>query len=117
MVICFGAITNLANNDRPETATGQLRVSVENVHAFVLGGPRGPDGSPPTIFNGFRYPIGELRGPTASSDQHAYGPMAALRITRLVVTSAWDAPGSAAAGMVDVILKDEKRLFPAPNFS
>jgi hypothetical protein len=35
MVICFGAMTNL-DNDKPETATGQPRVSVENVHAFVL---------------------------------------------------------------------------------
>jgi malate dehydrogenase len=38
-------------------------------------------------------------------------------ITRLVATSAWDAPGSGAADMVEVILEDEKRFFPAPNFS
>jgi hypothetical protein len=28
-----------------------------------------------------------------------------------------DAPGSAAAGMVEVILKGENRLFPAPGSS
>src|SRR6185436_7928077 len=37
-------------------------------------------------------------------------------ITKLVGTSAWYAPGSAAAEMVEVILKDKKKILPCSIF-
>ena len=37
-------------------------------------------------------------------------------ITKLVGTSAWYAPGSAAAEMVEVILKDKKKILPCSVF-
>jgi hypothetical protein len=73
MVICLGAITNPATNDKPETATGQLRGSVENVHASSLVGHGGPM-APPTIFNGCGYSAyGASAGRRRRDDQQAYG--------------------------------------------
>jgi len=37
-------------------------------------------------------------------------------ITKLVGTSAWYAPGSAAAEMVEIILKDKKKIVPCSVF-
>lgn len=37
-------------------------------------------------------------------------------ITKLIGTSAWYAPGAAAAQMVDAILKDQRRVFPCSAF-
>jgi malate dehydrogenase len=37
-------------------------------------------------------------------------------ITKLVGTSAWYAPGSAAAEMVEAILKDKKKILPCSVF-
>ena len=42
--------------------------------------------------------------------------MAGAEITRLVGTSAWYAPGSAAAEMVEIILKDKKKIVPCSVF-
>jgi malate/lactate dehydrogenase len=111
MVMCFGAITTLANNDKPETATGQLRASVENVRAFVPGGPGDPIAPLPRYSAVAGIPIAELLPADrieATCQRTADG---GAKITRLVGTSAWDAPGSAAAGMVDVTLKDERDCF------
>jgi malate dehydrogenase len=37
-------------------------------------------------------------------------------ITKMVGTSAWYAPGSAAAEMVEIILKDKKKIVPCSVF-
>ena len=92
MVICFGAITTLAHNDKPETATRQLRVSVENVHAFVFGGPGARIASLPRYSAVAGIPMAELLPADrieATSQRRADG---GAKITGLVVTSAWTRP-------------------------
>ena len=49
----------------------------------------------------------------AISDRTANG---GAEITKLVGTSAWYAPGSAAAEMVEIILKDKKKIVPCSVF-
>jgi malate dehydrogenase len=61
-------------------------------------------------------PITELLSPEridAISKRTARG---GLEITELVGTSAWYAPGSAAAEMVEAILKDKKKILPCSVF-
>jgi malate dehydrogenase len=90
----------------------ELNVSVENIHAFVLGG------HGDTMVPLLRYstvagiPITELISKEridAISKRTADG---GAEITKLVGTSAWYAPGSAAAEMVEIILKDKKKIVP-----
>ena len=86
----------------------ELNVSVENVHAFVLGG-HGDTMVPLARYSTVAgIPITELMSKErieAISKRTADG---GAEITKLVGTSAWYAPGSAAAEMVEVILKDKK---------
>ncbi len=42
--------------------------------------------------------------------------MGGAEITKLVGTSAWFAPGAAAAEMVECILKDKKKILPCSVF-
>src|SRR5215213_9441024 len=94
----------------------ELNVSVENVHAFVL------DGHGDTMVPLPRYstvagiPITELLSAeriAAISKRTAEG---GAEITKLVGTSAWYAPGSAAAEMVEAILQDKRKILPCSVF-
>src|SRR5436305_8878590 len=61
-------------------------------------------------------PITELMSPErikAICDRTANG---GAEITKLVGTSAWYAPGAAAAQMVECILKDKKKILPCSVF-
>src|SRR4026209_302483 len=94
----------------------ELNVSVENVHAFVLGGHGDTMVPLPRYSTVAGIPITELvpaDGIGASSKRAADG---GAEITKLVGTSAWYAPGSAAAEMVDSILKDKKKIVPCSVF-
>src|ERR1700752_4238815 len=87
----------------------ELNVSVENVHAFVLGGHGDTMVPLPRYSTGAGIPITELLSKEridAISKRTADGRG---EITKLVGTSAWYAPGSAAAEMVEIILKDKKK--------
>jgi malate dehydrogenase len=94
----------------------ELNVSVENVHSFVLGG-HGDTMVPLARYSTVAgIPITELISKErieAISKRTADG---GAEITKLVGTSAWYAPGSAAAEMVEVILKDKKKILPCSVF-
>ena len=94
----------------------ELNVSVENVHAFVLGGHGDTMVPLPRYSTVAGIPITELLSKDridAISRRTADG---GAEITKLVGTSAWYAPGSAAAEMVEVILKDKKKILPCSVF-
>ena len=93
-------------------------VSVENIHAFVLGG-HGDTMVPLARYSTIAgIPLPDYPGMTAEkiaaiSARTANG---GAEITKLVGTSAWYAPGSAAAEMVECILKDKKKILPCSVF-
>jgi malate dehydrogenase len=90
----------------------ELNVSVENVHAFVLGGHGDTMVPLPRYSTVAGIPITELLPKDridAISRRTADG---GAEITKLVGTSAWYAPGSAAAEMVETILMDKKKILP-----
>jgi malate dehydrogenase len=94
----------------------ELNVSVENVHAFVLGGHGDAMVPLPRFSTIAGIPITELLSKEridAISKRTADG---GAEITKLVGTSAWYAPGSAAAEMVEAILKDKKKILPCSVF-
>src|ERR671934_1492966 len=94
----------------------ELNVSVENVHAFVLGGHGDTMVPLPRYSTVAGIPITELLSRDrieAISKRTADG---GAEITKLVGTSAWYAPGSAAAEMVEAILKDKKKILPCSVF-
>jgi malate dehydrogenase len=92
----------------------ELNVSVENVHAFVLGG-HGDTMVPLARYSTVAgIPLADYPGMTAEkiatiSKRTADG---GAEITKLVGTSAWYAPGSATAEMIEAILKDKKKILP-----
>ena len=95
----------------------ELGLSVENIHAFVLGGhgdtmvplPRYSTvaGIPLTEMVDMGYltqaKLDEICTRTANGG---------AELTKLIGTSAWYAPGAAAAEMVEAILKDRKMILP-----
>jgi malate dehydrogenase len=89
-------------------------VSVENIHAFVLGG-HGDTMVPLARYSTIAgIPLPDFPGMTpekiaAISARTANG---GAEITKLVGTSAWYAPGAAAAEMVECMLKDKKKIVP-----
>jgi malate dehydrogenase len=94
----------------------ELNVSVENIHAFVLGGHGDTMVPLPRYSTVAGIPITKLLSAErikAICDRTASG---GAEITKLVGTSAWYAPGSAAAEMVEVILKDKKKIVPCSVF-
>ncbi len=93
-------------------------VSVENIHAFVLGGHGDTMVPLPRYSTIAGIPLPDYPGMTAEriaaiSKRTADG---GAEITKLVGTSAWYAPGSAAAEMVEIILKDKKKIVPCSVF-
>jgi malate dehydrogenase len=94
----------------------ELNVSIENVHAFVLGGHGDTMVPLPRYSTVSGIPITELLPADrieAIAKRTADG---GAEITKLVGTSAWYAPGSAAAEMVEAILKDKKKILPCSVF-
>ena len=94
----------------------ELNVSVDNIHAFVLGGHGDTMVPLPRYSTVAGIPITELISPErikAICERTANG---GAEITKLVGTSAWYAPGAAAAEMVENILKDTKKIMPCSVF-
>jgi malate dehydrogenase len=90
----------------------ELNVSVENVHAFVLGGHGDTMVPLPRLSTVAGIPITQLLSKDridAITKRTADG---GAEITKLVGTSAWYAPGESAAEMVEAILKDKKKILP-----
>src|SRR5207342_3585402 len=96
----------------------EFNVSVEDVSAFVLGG-HGDTMVPLARYSTIAgIPLPDYPGMSADriaaiSKRTADG---GAEITKLVGTSAWYAPGSAAAEMVEIILKDKKKIVPCSVF-
>jgi malate dehydrogenase len=90
----------------------ELNVSVENVHAFVLGG-HGDTMVPLARYSTVAgIPLPELLSKDRIDTIAKRTADGGAEITKLVGTSAWFAPGSAVVEMVDAILKDKKKILP-----
>jgi len=90
----------------------ELGVSVQNINSFVLGGHGDTMVPLPRYSTVSGVPLTELLSADkikAIGDRTANG---GAEITKLVGTSAWYAPGQAAAEMVEAILKDKKKILP-----
>src|SRR5579864_7746029 len=90
----------------------ELNVSVENVHAFVLGGHGDTMVPLPRYSTVAGIPITELLTKEKIDAICARTANGGAEITKLVGTSAWYAPGAAAAEMVEAILKDKRKILP-----
>jgi malate dehydrogenase len=94
----------------------ELKVSVENVHAFVLGGHGDTMVPLPRYSTVAGVPITELMSKERIEAICTRTANGGAEITKLVGTSAWFAPGAAAAEMVECILKDKKKILPCSVF-
>jgi len=94
----------------------ELNVSVENIHAFVLGGHGDTMVPLPRYSTVAGIPITELISKERIDAICKRTADGGAEITKLVGTSAWYAPGSAAAEMVEIILKDKKKIVPCSIF-
>ncbi|HKB79000.1 MAG TPA: malate dehydrogenase, partial [Thermoanaerobaculia bacterium] len=94
----------------------ELKVSVENTHAFVLGGHGDTMVPLPRYSTVAGIPITELISKErieAIVDRTRKG---GGEIVSLLKTSAWYAPGAAAVEMVEAILKDKRKILPCAAF-
>src|SRR6266436_5024711 len=94
----------------------ELNVSVDNVHAFVLGGHGDTMVPLPRYSTVAGVPITELMSKERVDAICKRTAEGGAEITKLVGTSAWYAPGAAAAEMVECILKDQKKILPCSVF-
>jgi len=94
----------------------ELNVSVENIHAFVLGGHGDTMVPLPRYSTVAGVPITELLSSERIAAICKRTADGGAEITKLVGTSAWYAPGAAAAEMVECILKDKKKILPCSVF-
>jgi malate dehydrogenase len=94
----------------------ELKVSVENVHSFVLGGHGDTMVPLPRYSTVAGIPLTELLPKEKIDAISARTANGGAEITKLVGTSAWYAPGQAAAEMCEAILKDKKKILPCSVF-
>jgi malate dehydrogenase len=90
----------------------ELHVSVENVHAFVLGGHGDTMVPLPRYSTVAGIPITELMDQATIDRIVARTANGGAEITKLVGTSAWYAPGASATEMVEAILLDKHKILP-----
>jgi malate dehydrogenase len=94
----------------------ELDVSVENVHAFVLGGHGDTMVPLPRYSTVAGIPITDLMDQATIDRIVARTARGGLEITELVGTSAWYAPGASVVQMIEAILLDKKRILPCSVF-
>jgi len=94
----------------------ELNVSVENVHAFVLGGHGDTMVPLPRYSTVAGIPITELMDKSTIDRISARTAGGGLEITQLVGTSAWYAPGASVVEMVEAIMLDKKKIVPCSVF-
>ena len=93
-----------------------LNVSVENTHAFVLGGHGDTMVPLPRFSTVAGIPIPELL-PKEKIDAIVKRTRdGGAEIVNLLKTSAWYAPASAVVEMVDAVLKDKKKILPCAAY-
>jgi malate dehydrogenase len=90
----------------------ELKVSVENVHAFVLGGHGDTMVPLPRLSTVAGIPITQLLSKDRIDAICKRTADGGAEITKLVGTSAWYAPGESAVEMVEAILMDKKKILP-----
>jgi malate dehydrogenase len=94
----------------------ELKVSVENIHAFVLGGHGDTMVPLPRYSTVSGIPITELL-PKETIDRLVQRTRdGGAEIVGLLKTSAWYAPASSVVEMVDAILNDRKKILPCSAF-
>jgi len=94
----------------------ELKVSVENTHAFVLGGHGDTMVPLPRYSTVAGIPITELISREridAIVDRTRNG---GAEIVNLLKTSAWYAPGASTVEMVEAILKDKRKILPCAAY-
>jgi len=94
----------------------ELSVSVENVHAFVLGGHGDTMVPLPRYSTVAGIPITDLMDKATIDRISARTAGGGAEITKLVGTSAWYAPGAAVVQMVEAILLDKHKIVPCSVF-
>ena len=95
----------------------ELNVSVENTHAFVLGGHGDTMVPLPRYSTVAGVPITELLTPERVEAIVTRTAAGGAEIVKLLGSgSAYYAPGSAVVEMVDAILKDKKKILPCAAF-
>jgi malate dehydrogenase len=94
----------------------ELNVSVENVHAFVLGGHGDTMVPLPRYSTVAGIPITDLMDKGTIDRISARTAGGGLEITQLVGTSAWYAPGASVVEMVEAILLDKHKIVPCSVF-
>jgi malate dehydrogenase len=90
----------------------ELNVSVENVHAFVLGGHGDTMVPLPRYSTVAGIPITDLMDKATIDRISARTAGGGLEITQMVGTSAWYAPGASVVEMVEAILLDKHKIMP-----
>jgi malate dehydrogenase len=94
----------------------ELNVSVQNIHAFVLGGHGDTMVPLPRYSTVSGIPITELL-PKETIDRIVQRTRdGGAEIVSYLKTSAWYAPASAIVDMVDAILKDRKKILPCAAY-
>ncbi len=94
----------------------ELNVSVENVSSFVLGGHGDTMVPLPRYSTVAGIPITDLLSKERIDAIVKRTAGGGLELVKLLGTSAWYAPGQAAAEMVEAILKDKKKILPCSVF-
>jgi malate dehydrogenase len=93
-----------------------LNVSVENTHAFVLGGHGDTMVPLPRFSTVAGIPIPELLPKDKIDAIVKRTRDGGAEIVNLLKTSAWYAPASAVVEMVDAVLKDKKKILPCAAY-
>jgi len=94
----------------------ELNVSVENVHAFVLGGHGDTMVPLPRYSTVAGIPITDLLDPGTIDRLVKRTAGGGAEITELVGTSAWYAPGASVVEMIEAIMLDKKKILPCSVF-
>ncbi len=94
----------------------ELNVSVDNVHAFVLGGHGDTMVPLPRYSTVAGVPITELLAADVVERLVDRTRKGGAEIVGLLKTSAWYAPGAAIVDMVEAILHDKKKILPCAAY-
>jgi len=93
-----------------------LGVSVENTHAFVLGGHGDTMVPLPRYSTVAGIPVTELLPAEKLEAIVQRTRDGGVEIVNLLKTSAWYAPSSAVVEMVDAVLRDKKKILPGAAY-
>ena len=94
----------------------ELNVSVENTHAFVLGGHGDTMVPLPRYSTVAGIPITELIAKDRIDAIVERTRNGGAEIVNLLKTSAWYAPGASSVEMVEAILKDKRKILPCAAY-